>query len=105
MAGSQLVVGALACQERPASTDAGSIEWRTIGVLTVAIVIVAMPDRPVGRFNFKQGVHHFDRIQDPRIIRSTQPEANQGQGIRTHDRVGWMLALSPWPVLDRDRTS
>src|SRR6266478_7637821 len=41
----QLVMGALARQQRPGPSDAGSVEGRAIFVLAVAVTVVAIPAR------------------------------------------------------------
>src|SRR5437764_2114336 len=46
VAGAQLVMAALAGQERPATTDAGTVETLAVLVLAIAITAIAMPDRP-----------------------------------------------------------
>ena len=47
----QFVVGALASQQRPPTANSRSVEGRTIFVLAVSIIIVAMPRYPGGRLH------------------------------------------------------
>ena len=57
-AGGQLVVRALAGQQRPRAADAGAVERAAVLVLAVAVAVVAMPRRPARRLDLE---HRIDR--------------------------------------------
>ena len=43
-------------QQGPPTADASSVEGRSVGVLAVAVLVVAMPDGPVRRIRLQQRV-------------------------------------------------
>ncbi len=83
--GGQLVMGAFARQQRPDAPHAGPIERISIGMLAVAIIVVAVPAGPVRQIGLQQGIDHLDRVDHALIIGSPQPKAHQRQGIRADD--------------------
>src|SRR5690625_4179375 len=70
----ELVMRALAGQERPTAPDSGAIEWPAILVLPITVIIVAMPSRPGGKIGLQQMVDHLHRVHDPWVIGRPQPE-------------------------------
>src|SRR5215216_5302834 len=56
---SQLVMASFACQNRPATTHAGSVVGAAIVLLTVAVVIVTTPARALRQLMFNHAVDHF----------------------------------------------
>ena len=95
----QLVVAALADQERPATTDPGAVEGAPVLVLPVAVAAVAVPGGSAGRLGPEERVRDRERREDPRVVRHPQAEAHQGQEVRAdhlvgrrHGRPGWLVA-------------
>src|SRR5215472_820925 len=97
----KLVMRSLSSEQRPGAADSRAVEGRTIHMLSVAVVVVAVPARPLRQFHFQQSVDHLNGIQNLRVIRHAQPEAHQCQRIRA-DHVGSPLQVLPRrTVLDR----
>ena len=82
-AGGELVVGALAGQERPRAPDAGSVERSAVGVLAVSVTLIAMPRRTARRVDLERRIddlHGVDASADhrPRAVRSARRPARRG---------------------------
>ena len=82
-AGGELVVGALAGQERPRPPDAGSVERAAVGVLAVAVTLIAMPRRTARRVDLERRVDDLDRVHASadrrrRAVRSARTRARRG---------------------------
>ena len=54
MAGRELVMRALAGQQRPGPADAGAVEGPAILVLAVAVAVVALPARTARQIDLQQ---------------------------------------------------
>src|SRR5438876_762424 len=81
----ELVMRPLACKQRPASSDAGSIEGASVLVLAITVVVVSMPDGTCRRFRFKSPINDGDGVHDARIIGCAQSKTNERESIRTDD--------------------
>ncbi len=55
-------------------------------MLSVTVVVVAIPGWPLRKFYAQQFVDDFNSVQDSRIVGRAQAETHQGQGIRADDR-------------------
>ena len=64
------LVTALARQNWPAATFTRSVIGIPVGLLAIAIMIVAPPARPLRQFAFANLVNHRDGIDHQRIIGS-----------------------------------
>src|SRR5581483_12465294 len=64
LARGELVVRALAREQRPRPPDAGAVEGRAVLVLAVAVAVVAAPARPRGQIDAQQRVDHANGVAD-----------------------------------------
>ena len=78
-AGGELVVRALARQQRPRAADARSVVRASIGVLAVGVALVSMPGRAARRFHLQRGIDDFEGVQDARIVGCAKAEANEAR--------------------------
>ena len=62
-AGRELVVCALAGQQRPCATDPRAIEGLAVGMFAVRVALIPMPGWPARRVHLERGVNHLDRIE------------------------------------------
>src|SRR6185437_13936214 len=100
----QFVVCAFSRQQGPGAANAGSIKRRTVGMLSVSIVVVAVPARTLRNSHLQQCIEDFNRVQNPGIVWCAQSESHQGQRVWT-DNVGSLLpALADRTVLDGDKS-
>jgi hypothetical protein len=70
--GGELVVPALAGQQRPASPAPGAVIGAPVIVLAIAVAVVAVPDRAAGCVGLEQGIRNPDRIEDQPILGTAQ---------------------------------
>src|SRR5258705_11329214 len=93
MPGSQLIVSALARQQRPRAPDAGSLVGTTVFSLSIAIIVVTTPARSKWRFHFQYVVDHLQRIFDQRIACWPNAVANQFKEACVNNLPGGELHL------------
>ena len=74
-------MGALAGQQRPGATDAGSVERPAVGVFAVPVTLIAMPRRTARRVDLERRVDDLHRVHDARIICRAQPEAHERERV------------------------
>src|SRR5215469_16148975 len=84
-AGGEFVVAAFACQNRPATAYARSVECAAIILLAVAIVIVTTPSRPLRQIVFEHAIDNLDRVAHERIVRTANAESHQVKEIAADD--------------------
>src|SRR5258705_12543857 len=82
----QLVVGALASEERPGAADADAVERWAVGVYAVAVTLIAMPRRTVGRVDLELRVDDLDRAQNAGIVGCAQSEADERERVEADHR-------------------
>src|SRR5688500_13756077 len=99
--GGELIVCALAGQQRPGAANAGSVEWPAVRVLPVAVTLIAMPHGTAWRVNLERRVDDLHRVHDARIICCTQPEAYERERVQTDHQGRRSDRLIRRPVLDR----
>src|SRR5512145_2086181 len=75
--GSDLVMAALARQNRPRTADARPIEGATVILLPIAIVIVTAPARTLRQVVLEHAIDHFDRITHDGIVRRTNAQPHE----------------------------
>ena len=92
---------ALAGQQRPGATDAGSVEWPAVRVFPVSITLIAMPNRTARRVDLERRVDDLYRVHDARIICRAQSEAHERERVQADHQGRWSLRLIRRPVLDR----
>src|SRR5688572_25456386 len=63
--GGELVMRALAGQERPPAPHAGPVVRASVGVFTVSVALIPTPDGTTRRFHLQGRINDFDRAQDP----------------------------------------
>src|SRR5208283_3692044 len=85
MSSRKLVMGAFTRQQRPRASLSGAVECGTIFVFAVAVTVVAIPRRALGKFHAQKFVDDLNRVQYSGIIRRAQTEAYQSQGIWADD--------------------
>src|SRR5579864_62698 len=81
----KLIVGALTGKQRPRTPDSGSVKGSAVGMLSVAIIVVAIPARPLRKPDLQKRVNNFDGVQDFRIIWRTQAKSHQCKCVRADD--------------------
>src|SRR5665213_4189567 len=59
---------ALPCQDGPRPTLSPTHIWTAVFALSIAIVVVASPTRPIRRLDLQRRIHHFPRIDDQRVV-------------------------------------
>src|SRR5213078_1475624 len=79
----ELVMGALAGQERPGAAGPGPVEGPAILVLAVPVEIVAIPDRTLRQVDLQQGIDRAHRVEDTWIVGGPQAEAHERQRVGT----------------------
>src|SRR6266567_608977 len=77
IAGGQLIVGALAREQRPWTPETGAVECRAVLVLTVTVAVVAPPTWTRGQIGLENGVDHANGIENARIVRRSYPETHE----------------------------
>src|SRR5262245_63730480 len=77
MPGGEFVVCALTREERPRSADTPSSIRRSVGPLTVSIVVVPIPTWPRRHVDLQHGIDHLQRIDDYRIMRIPNSVPNE----------------------------
>src|SRR5208282_4660058 len=65
--------------------DPSAVEWRSIRVLSVAVAVVAVPGRTLGKFCAQQFIDDLDRVDYSRIVGRAQAEAHQSQRVGADD--------------------
>ena len=85
----KFVVTTLADKEGPASADPGPVVGAAISVLTVAIAVIAMPDRPVGRLGTQERIRDDQARQDAWVIGSPKSEPHEREEVGSDDRIAW----------------
>src|SRR5215207_11448494 len=96
----QLVVAALARQQRPPAPDARAVEGAAVLVLAVAVEVVAVPDRPRRGLGLEQRVYYFDGVDDARVSGLAQAEAHERKRVGADNFDGGDFALVGRAVLD-----
>ena len=99
--GGELVVCALAGQQRPGATDAGSVEWPAVRVFPVPVPLIAMPHGTARRVDLERRVDDLHRVHNARIICRAQPEAHERECVQADHQGRWSHRLIRRPVLDR----
>src|SRR5229473_560512 len=100
----ELVVGTLAGQQRPRSTDSCPIEGAAVSVLAVSIAVVPMPQRSEWRGDFQNAINHANGIDDPWIVWRSQSEPDKSERIWADEFADRRVGRRPRPVLDRDKS-
>src|SRR5213593_5284454 len=103
-AGGELVVCALAGQQRPGAADASSVEWPAVSVFPVPVTLIAMPGRTLRRVDPEHRVDDLHRAHDARIIWRTQPEAHERERLEADHQGRWSDRFIRRPVLDRNES-
>ena len=85
---------AFARQNGPAATFTCSVIGAAVGLLAIAIVIVAPPARPLRQIAFEHVIDHREGIDDQRIIRSTHPQPDEVEKIAADDVACRMCAAA-----------
>src|SRR5262249_29931858 len=88
------------CQQRPKPADPRAIEWRTVGMFAVTIVIVAIPIRARRQVTPQQRIDGLDSTENARIVSGTKPEPYQRQRIGTDQKPGFEGLVPIRPVAD-----
>ena len=99
----ELVVRALAGQERPGASNACSVIRTSVGVFTVSVALIPMPGGAARRFHLQGRINDFDGAQDPRIVRRAEPEPDERERVETDHQGRRTGRLIRRPVLDRDK--
>src|SRR5207244_5701764 len=86
--GGELVVSALAGEERPGPAPPPAVERPAVVALPVAIVVVPTPARAEGRLHFEHRVHHAQRILHARLTRLQDPISDDLEEPSTNDLLG-----------------
>src|SRR5262245_12054949 len=76
-------MSAFARQNWPTTTHARPVEGRPVILLTIAIVIVATPSRPLRQVMLDYPVNHFDRVPHNWIVSAPNSESHKGEKIST----------------------
>ena len=100
VAGFDLVMAALAGQERPAASDAGAVEGAAVRMLAIAVAEIAVPHRPRRRVGAQQRIGELERSEDQRVVGAAQPEAHELQEFGADLLVAAQPAVAA-PVADR----
>ena len=87
-------MAAFARQNRPGAAFTRSIEGAAVGLLPIAIVIVAPPARALRQIALEHLINHRDGINDQRIIRRTDAQPDKMEKIAADDIAGGMLAAA-----------
>src|SRR5437899_6471157 len=86
--GGELVVSALAGEERPGPAPPPAVVRPAAVALPVAIVVVPTPARAEGRLHFERRVHHAQRILYDRLTRLHDPISDELEESRIDDLLG-----------------
>src|SRR5579872_2371161 len=84
-AAQQLEMRALAGEQRPCATDTGAVEGATVGLLAVAVAVVAVIRNSLRRLDLEKPVRDLERAEDPGIIRFPQAETSQIEVLHADD--------------------
>src|SRR4051812_16691556 len=102
--GRELVVCALAGQQRPCATDPGAIEGLAVGMFAVRVPLIPVPSWPARRVHLQGGINHLDSIEYARVVRGSKAESYECERIEVHHQRRWPGGFSRWAVLNRDET-
>jgi hypothetical protein len=90
----QFVMARVRRSNRPGPAHARAIESAAVGLLPVAVVIVAPPARPLRQIPPQNPVDHFNGREHDGIVRRANAEADQLQKISAHDLARRMQAAA-----------
>ena len=97
----ELVMGAFAHHQGPGPADPRAVEGRTVLVFAIAVIVVAMPERPLGKLDLQQMIDGLDGIEDARVIGGPQTEAHQSERVGADHRRSRVGLVGQWNVPDR----
>src|ERR1700676_2227803 len=90
----QSVMGAFARQNRPAAAFPPTVEGAAIGLLSIAILIVAPPARRLRQNAFEHLIDHREGIEHQRVVRSPNSQPDKLEKIAAHNVACRMLATA-----------
>src|SRR5262245_55426284 len=78
VAARNLIMRAFSCKHRPSTTDAAAVEWLSVVIFAVMIVVISMPHRPRRCLGLEIFVDILDRLSNFRIVGGAEPEPYKG---------------------------
>ncbi len=87
-------MAAFACQNRPGAAFTRSIECAAVGLLSIAVVVVAPPARSLWQIALQLLIDHHQRIDHQRVIRRTHSQPDKLEKIAADDIAGEMFAAA-----------
>src|ERR1700722_14032299 len=99
---SESVMTALAGEQGPGASDAGTVEGRAVFVFAVAVAVIAIPARALRQLDREQRVDGAKRIQYAGIVGGTQAKAHQRPSGGADDVVCALAVLTGGTILDGD---
>src|SRR5580658_6000015 len=88
LAALQREMPALADEQWPAAADALPVERTAVGVLAIAVAVVAVIERAGRGLDLEDMIDHANRILHARVEGVAQPEPYQVREIQAHERGG-----------------